>query len=63
MKKNKYKEEKGKEKLENKKIIKEYNSKKDKNKQEHDTIKLTLFSENFIPKVYSRWFICNKNIE
>ena len=61
MKKNKYKEEKGKEKLENKKIIKEYNSKKDKNKQEHDTIKLTLFSENFIRYILKDFQLNNTN--
>ena len=61
MKKNKYKEEEGKEKLENKKIIKEYNSKKDRNKQEHDTIKLTLFSENFIRYILKDFQLNNTN--
>ena len=59
MKRNIQKKEKEKEKLENKKINKENNTKKEKNKQEHDTIKLTLYTGNFIRYILKEFQLNN----
>ena len=59
LKRNIQKKEKEKEKLENKKINKENNTKKEKSKQEHDTIKLTLYTGNFIRYILKEFQLNN----
>ena len=52
-------QKKEKEKIEDKKINKENNTKKEKNKQEHDTIKLTLYTGNFIRYILKEFQLNN----